>query len=33
MLEEYLKFFPQLPASYLRDSLLYASALKRSHSS
>jgi TonB family protein len=32
MLEEYLRFFPQLPASYLRDSLLYASALKRSHS-
>ena len=31
MLEEYLRFFPQLPASYLRDSLLYASALKRSH--
>jgi len=31
MLEEYLMFFPQLPASYLRDSLLYASALKRSH--
>ena len=32
LLEEYLRFFPQLPASYLRDSLLYASALKRSHS-
>ncbi len=32
MLSEYLRFFPQLPTSYLRDSLLYASALKRSHS-
>jgi hypothetical protein len=32
LLEEYLRFFPQLPAEYLRDSLLYASALKRSHS-
>jgi protein TonB len=31
MLEEYLRFLPQLPASYLRDSLLYASTLKRSH--
>jgi protein TonB len=32
LLEEYLKLFPQLPPSYLSDSLLYASALKRSHS-
>jgi TonB family protein len=32
LLEEYLRFFPQLPTEYLRDSLLYASALKRSHS-
>ncbi len=32
LLEEYLRFFPQLPTDYLRDSLLYASALKRSHS-
>ena len=32
LLAEYLRFFPQLPANYLRDSLLYASALKRSHS-
>ncbi len=32
MLEEYLRFLPQLPADYLRDSLLYASTLKRRHS-
>jgi hypothetical protein len=31
MLQEYLRFLPQLPSSYLRDSLLYASALKRTH--
>jgi TonB family protein len=32
MLEAYLRCLPQLPADYLRDSLLYASALKRRHS-
>jgi TonB family protein len=32
LLEAYLNLFPRLPASYLSDSLLYASALKRSHS-
>ena len=32
MLDDYLRFLPQLPASYLRDSLLYASALKHTHS-
>ncbi len=31
MLEVYLRFLALLPAGYLRDSLLYASALKRSH--
>jgi protein TonB len=32
MLDDYLRFLPQLPASYLRDSLRYASALKQTHS-
>jgi hypothetical protein len=32
MIEAYLHLLPQLPADYLRDSLLYASALKRRHS-
>jgi hypothetical protein len=32
MLEAYLRCLPQLPADYLRDSLLYASNVKRRHS-
>jgi len=32
LLHEYLRFLPQLPTDYLRDSLLYASTLKRTHS-
>jgi TonB family protein len=31
LLQDYLRAFPQLPPDYLRDSLLYASALKRAH--